>query len=155
MAMIFVLLAVGCDQATKALVREHIAPRKQTEFAGGALVLTHVENAGAFLSAGSGLSGAPRLLLLVVLPAVILAIGLLFILTHEAVRKMLLGGVVCVVGGGAGNLYDRMLRGAVTDFMQIDLFLVRTGIFNVADVFISAGVLLIAADALFHRVRSY
>ena len=57
-------------------------------------------------------------------------------------RGILLG-LACIVGGGIGNLWDRTLYGSVTDFMLIDFDVVRTGIFNVADVSIMVGVGLV------------
>jgi signal peptidase II len=52
---------------------------------------------------------------------------------------MVLGGAM-FLGGALGNLIDRALRdgGRVVDFAQIDLGLVSTGVFNVADVFLMA-----------------
>ena len=48
-----------------------------------------------------------------------------------------------IVAGGLGNLYDRVFEGgAVTDFLNVGVGPLRTGIFNVADVAIVAGVLL-------------
>lgn len=49
-----------------------------------------------------------------------------------------------IVGGGLANWLDRMLHdGAVTDFVSLGLGPLRTGIFNVADVAIVAGLLLL------------
>lgn len=48
-----------------------------------------------------------------------------------------------VVGGGIGNLIDRIAYGSVTDFYQIKLGIFKTGIFNMADVSVTIGVLLI------------
>ncbi len=45
-----------------------------------------------------------------------------------------------IIGGGIGNLYDRILYGSVTDFLHMDFQLFRTGIFNMADVSIMIGV---------------
>jgi signal peptidase II len=53
-------------------------------------------------------------------------------------------GLALVAGGGLGNLVDRFrLRGYVIDFMNLGLGPVRTGVFNVADVAIVAGVILL------------
>jgi signal peptidase II len=52
-------------------------------------------------------------------------------------------GLGLVAGGGAANWLDRVLNaGAVTDFVRIDLGVARTGIFNLADVFVLAGAAL-------------
>jgi signal peptidase II len=48
-----------------------------------------------------------------------------------------------LAGGGAGNLWDRLAGGAVTDFLNLGIGPVRTGIFNVADLAIVAGVVVL------------
>ena len=48
-------------------------------------------------------------------------------------------GLSFIIGGGIGNIYDRIVHGSVTDFLHIDLGLFRTGIFNMADVSIMVG----------------
>jgi signal peptidase II len=45
-----------------------------------------------------------------------------------------------LIGGGIGNIYDRIKFGSVTDFLHIDFILFRTGIFNLADVSIMIGI---------------
>jgi signal peptidase II len=56
-------------------------------------------------------------------------------------------GIIFIIGGGVGNLYDRIIHGSVTDFMHIDFVIFQTGVFNVADMSIMAGMGLILLDA--------
>lgn len=58
-------------------------------------------------------------------------------------------GFGCIVGGALGNLIDRFIDGVVTDYFQVGTF----PIFNVADSFITIGVLFLLADA-FGMVRN-
>jgi len=44
-------------------------------------------------------------------------------------------------------LYDRVMHGSVTDFMHIDFIIFQTGIFNVADMSIMAGMFIIIIDS--------
>jgi signal peptidase II len=61
-------------------------------------------------------------------------------------------GVSLIIGGGFGNLLDRMLhRGAVVDFMNMGVGNLRTGIFNLADVAIVIGAGTLLAWGLFFR----
>jgi len=46
-----------------------------------------------------------------------------------------------ILGGGLSNLYDRIAYGKVVDFMNMGIGDLRTGIFNVADMFILAGII--------------
>ena len=62
-------------------------------------------------------------------------------------------GLACVLGGGIGNLYDRVLYGSVTDFLHIDFGLFQTGIVNLADVSIMVGAGLLAMEMFLKRKR--
>ncbi len=54
-------------------------------------------------------------------------------------------GIALIIGGGIGNLIDRLLRnGSVSDFMNMGVGRLRTGIFNFADLFLIAGVVTFA-----------
>ncbi|MFA6946987.1 MAG: signal peptidase II [Pedobacter sp.] len=68
--------------------------------------------------------------------------------------KILLTGWCFVIGGGIGNLYDRIVHGSVTDFLHLDLGVFQTGIFNMADVSIMLGmVLILSGSVLFSKDR--
>jgi signal peptidase II len=60
-------------------------------------------------------------------------------------------GAAFVIGGGIGNLYDRIMFGSVTDFLHIDFVIFQTGIFNFADVSIMIGMAMIIAAAYVNR----
>nr|WP_210340299.1 signal peptidase II [Microvirga splendida] len=70
--------------------------------------------------------------------------------TWSALRARGLGertGFGLIAGGALGNLIDRVLDGAVTDFLDLHPMAWRLFTFNIADVFISAGVALLVIDA--------
>lgn len=68
------------------------------------------------------------------------------------VKEMPLSSVIVwslVLSGGLGNLFDRIMHdGRVIDFMNLGIAGLRTGIFNVADVCITIGVLLLVLEVL-------
>ncbi len=137
------LALVGCDQATKALARDTLASSPPISLLGGAVRFQYVENPGAFLSLGAGLSPQWRFLLGVVFSGAALA-ALAVFATRSAklsmAQRLSLG---LVVAGGLGNLVDRLVNdGRVVDFVSLGVGPLRTGIFNVADVAITAGVLV-------------
>ncbi|HTH57917.1 MAG TPA: signal peptidase II [Cyclobacteriaceae bacterium] len=147
-----VLLAnVGCDRISKGIVRqimEHHAPivlLKQH------LTITKVENAGAFLSTGSALPEPLKAIALKVLPVMALCFAMAYVLKAKNLSIVTATGICFFIGGGIGNIYDRIVYGSVTDFAHIDFVLFRTGIFNMADVSIVMGVILIALDVLKRR----
>ena len=59
-------------------------------------------------------------------------------------------GLALLIGGALGNLVDRITTGQVLDFMETPL---RPGVFNVADVMINMGTLLVLVGGLLHRDR--
>jgi signal peptidase II len=60
-------------------------------------------------------------------------------------------GLSLVLGGAAGNLYDRIVRGTVTDFIEVYHGTWSFPAFNVADSAITAGAILLLMDVLLHR----
>ena len=60
-------------------------------------------------------------------------------------------GLTFIVGGGLGNIIDRIHYGSVTDFLHMDFGIVRTGIFNLADVSIMIGAILIMLISIFQK----
>lgn len=66
----------------------------------------------------------------------------------HAQRKNLAVGLGLVIGGALGNLIDRLIYGAVADFFQFFAFGYSWYVFNVADVAITLGVIVLLYDAL-------
>ena len=141
--LLVISVNIGCDQVSKSIVRHNIAYNQTIEVIDRNLILTKVENTGAFLSLGDELPQPARSILLVLLPTLALLLTLGVALFNAQLDKAVVLGLCCVVGGGIGNIFDRLYYGSVTDFLHIDLNLVRTGVFNMADVSIMAGALLI------------
>jgi signal peptidase II len=148
-AIVIILASnIGCDQVSKSLVRERLDKRERVELAGDYFILTRVENTGAFLSMGNSLPVPLRITLLSVLPALIMIYGLYFLFTKRSLSWISILGLCFIIGGGIGNLYDRIVYGSVTDFLHMDFVIFRTGIFNMADVSIMIGTALILFHAL-------
>ncbi|QDG52546.1 signal peptidase II [Persicimonas caeni] len=144
--VLFVLLgSVGCDQVTKVAARQHLDGRGTLSYLGDTFRLTYAENHGAFLGMGSSLPEGMRTLIFTGLVAVFLLGLLVWVLRTADISKMAVVAASLVIGGGIGNLIDRVaFNGGVTDFMNMGIGSLRTGIFNVADVWIMAGVVLLA-----------
>src|SRR6478609_3001652 len=141
--LVILISSVGCDQISKNIVRQSIEYNEQIGFVNDYLTLTKVENKGAFLSLGNELPNALRIIFLIALPVFVMTYGLFFLFTKTNLSKSMLVGISFVLGGGIGNMYDRIVHGSVTDFMHIDFVIFQTGIFNMADVSIMTGMFLI------------
>jgi signal peptidase II len=131
---------VGCDQATKSAARSFLNIGKTESLFHDVLRLQVTENRGAFLSLGASLSAHLRFVFFTAASAVLL-LGLAFAtLFAKRLSQWQIGALAMIVGGGASNLLDRLTdAGRVTDFLNVGIGPVRTGIFNLADMAILAG----------------
>ncbi len=148
-----ILVNIGCDQISKEVVRNSIDKYERIELIKSNFILTNVENTGAALSLGSDLPPALKVLFLQILPIIMLLILLRMIIVRTELSPWAVIGLAFAIGGGIGNIYDRVLYGSVTDFMHIDLGFVKTGIFNMADVSVVIGMILILVDFAFSQNR--
>lgn len=140
--LMIVIANIGCDQVTKTIVRNKIGENERITI-GDHILLTKVENSGAFLSLGNSLPQFTRTFLFSALPVLLLGFGFYYLLTNKNIPTVKLIGFCFVIGGGLGNIFDRIVHGSVTDFMHISFPVFRTGIFNMADVSITFGVLIV------------
>ncbi|SKB87397.1 signal peptidase II [Daejeonella lutea] len=141
-----IFLNIGCDQVTKNIARNQIEYHEIIPVIDNFLTLTKVENSGAFLSLGSNLPDFIKVLVLNVLPIMVMLWGLYLVVEKTNMSRLLVVGLCFVIGGGTGNLYDRMRYGSVTDFLHLNFGIFETGIFNMADVSIMVGMGLIFID---------
>ena len=140
--LLLVVANVSCDQISKSIVRENIDPHERIPVVEDHFTLMKVENTGAFFGLGQDLAPTTKKIVLNLLPsiAILLMLGLLFFQTH--LSNLTVAGMSFTVGGGIGNIIDRVAYGSVTDFMHMDFVLFETGIFNMADVSIMVGLAL-------------
>jgi signal peptidase II len=114
---------------------------------GDVFQLQYTPNEGGFLGLGAGLPASVRFWLFTVLVGAVLVGALRFVwVSQEMNHPVNILGVSLTIGGGLGNLIDRLLNdGKVVDFVSVGVGDLRTGIFNLADVaiMIGPGVLLI------------
>jgi signal peptidase II len=138
------LASAGCDHATKHLARGVLSDSPGFSLAGDSVRFELASNPGGFLSLGGGLEPELRsALFLVVVPLVVVFVCVV-VLRSGSASVGALAGLGLVAGGGLANWLDRLLNdGAVTDFVQLGLGPLRTGIFNVADVLVIAGAIVL------------
>lgn len=151
--IIFLILLtnISCDQASKKIVRQEIDYNQEIQVIPNHFTLTHVENTGAFLSMGNSLPNPLKFMLLSLLPLLAIGFGIYYISTKQEVNKAGLLGFCCIIGGGIGNIFDRMVYGSVTDFLYLRWGVLHTGIFNFADVSIMFGMGIILIFSFLKR----
>ena len=143
--LLFVVAAVciGCDQATKRLAEFALKELPPMSFFGNTFRLEYAENPGAFLGIGGELPDWERWLLLTVASSAILVLLTVFVCLRRDLRLGELCGYTFILAGGMSNMIDRIMAGVVIDFMNIGIGSLRTGIFNVADMAIMAGLFIV------------
>ena len=140
---------VGADQAAKRLAVEHLRGTPPISFLADTVRLQYAENTGAFLGLGKTLSARQRFWAFTVATAALLAGLGVFLVLHWDTHHLSFVALALVLAGGVGNLLDRLLHdGRVIDFLNLGIGPLRTGIFNVADVGITAGVVLLWIGSL-------
>ena len=133
-----VFLNIAFDQISKIWVRNNFDSYIENSIVGDIFTLIKVENTGAFLGMGSELSEIPRVLLLIVLPIIVLVSITIYTYIDKSLDK------ISIIGGGIGNIFDRIVYGSVTDFLYLDFGgIFKTGIFNIADLSVTTGMILI------------
>ncbi|GGI27873.1 signal peptidase II [Pedobacter mendelii] len=144
----FLLLNIGCDQVSKNIVRNKISEYEHISIVKDRFTLTKVENSGAFLSLGDQMPYILRLIFLMGLPILFLGYGLYFLFSKPNLPQSMQIALCFLIGGGIGNLYDRIVHGSVTDFMHIDFYVFETGVFNFADISIMIGVGILLVQSI-------
>jgi signal peptidase II len=130
------VILIGADQALKCWTVTHLALGESTELLPGVLQLTRLHNYGA---AWSSLSGK-TVVLLIVTAALLIAVA--WLLVKKIVRHRLgVAAGLFILGGGLGNMIDRVWHGYVVDMLDISP-LFEYPVFNLADCFVVVGAVL-------------
>lgn len=139
-----IVLTIAVDQISKIIVRTYVVPSERSNIIGTYFTLHNVENVGAFLGMGSDLSPLLKLILLLILPIVVLSFVTYHIFKDQSLDKISVFAFASIIGGGIANVFDRVVYGSVTDFFHINLGgIFRTGIFNMADLSVTTGMILL------------
>ena len=139
-----VFLSIALDQISKIWVRNNFEGYIEHSIIGDIFTLIKVENTGAFLGMGSELSETLRILLLIVLPIIVLISISIYTYIDKSLDKISIIGFSLIIGGGVGNIFDRIVYGSVTDFLYLNFGgIFKTGIFNIADLSVTCGMILI------------
>jgi signal peptidase II len=150
--LVAVTATIGCDRVTKHVAATTLSQSPSQSFVADTFRLEYVENTGAFLGLGADwprpvrttVFGVGNALLLVALPLVA---------SRQRWPPRALLGLALFVAGGASNLADRLTQGVVIDFMNVGVGSLRTGIFNVADMAIMLGAVILVLEGC--RSRSH
>jgi signal peptidase II len=150
-AMIFLVIitCVGCDQVSKSYATITLANRQPISVFGEMFRLKYSENTGAMMGVGGDLPPSVRFWILVVFAGCALVAILTYTIVGKNLQKLDILSFSLILGGGAGNLIDRLFKGGVViDFMILTLGFLKTAIFNLADTAVLIGLLLLVISNL-------
>lgn len=139
----------GCDRVTKHLAMTTLAGMPEQSFLADTIRLDYHENPGGFLSAGATWRPEVRVAVFQAANGAFL-LGILVFAARHQWSRLGAAGLLMFVAGAISNLVDRIAMGRVVDFLNVGIGPFRTGIFNVADVAIMAGIALLLVE---HRRR--
>jgi signal peptidase II len=138
------------DQATKLFVQAHMALYQSIAIIPNYLDLTYTLNPGAAFSMLADAPAWVREAFLLSMAAAAIVVLIVLIVRSERVSINSIAFAL-ILGGAAGNLIDRAVRGRVIDFMRAHYYDLNYPVFNVADSAISIGVVLIILASFFGR----
>lgn len=156
-ALLWTAAVLVADRASKLAIEAHVDGWDTIVVIPGFFQIVHTQNPGIVFGLFAGSSSALQPVLLgVASAAVLVGVFLYFWRLPEqlpAGQRHLRTALALILGGAAGNLYDRVTRGSVTDFLDFHLSGWHWPAFNVADSAITIGVLLLLLDAVRARPR--
>ena len=142
-----IILLVILDQLTKFLVVKLIPLNNAVILIRNFLKFYYIQNTGAAFGMFSG-----YLILLIIITFVVLYFLYKEIKTSK-IDNLNICSLVLIISGSIGNLIDRVFRKYVIDFISFTLFKHEMAIFNVADIYITIGVIIYLLGIL--RERNY
>ena len=142
--IIILTILVAIDQITKLIAVERLMPIGTYPVIPGILSFTYLENRGA----GFGILQGARWFFVAVTIVTLIAIAYYYIkLPQKKPFNYIRVGLVIIAAGAIGNGIDRLLNGFVVDF--IHLRFINFPVFNIADIYVTVGAVLLAVLALF------
>lgn len=142
-----IVLAVCLDQGSKTLATMSLTDGEKISVIEGIVELRLRHNRGVAWGMGASLPSAVQR---IVFPVVGTIIGFVLVVYYKRLRRedrIRKAAVALVIGGGLGNLFDRIRGGSVVDFIAIHMGgegWTMSGTFNLGDVWLIVGVLMLA-----------
>ncbi|MFO0547034.1 MAG: signal peptidase II [Polyangiaceae bacterium] len=144
---LFTASLVGCDHVTKHVAERSLAGTRPLSVVPGWLDLRYTQNFDTAFSLTRPFAVEHKPIVLAIVALAMLALVAVLWWQHRAARWPVHAGFGLIVGGALGNALDRIFRGYVVDFVH----LAHWPVFNVADVAVVAGALLLMLDQLRNR----
>jgi signal peptidase II len=149
--ILLAMLVVLVDRCTKRLVTARIAMYTHIQIIPGFFRLTHTENTGAAFSLFADSPSHWKTVLLIGFS--LIAMVIVSVLLWRQSRALTITGIALslILGGAAGNFWDRVASGRVVDFLLFYVKQYQWPVFNLADSAIVIGAGLLVIEILFHK----
>ncbi len=149
--LLLTLSLFGCDHATKIAAKASLANGRTVDVVSGVLELRYAPNPDTAFSLlrAFGIDRTPSIILLAASAFALVGVVAMWTAARKRASRAQHIGFALVLSGALGNVVDRAVRGYVVDFIH----LTRWPIFNVADVAVVAGVILLGLCSLFQREK--
>ena len=141
------------DRATKAWFETQTDESWRHEVVRHFIYLVHSRNPGIAFSFFAD-SHSPWLRVLLIGGALVVICALAWLLVAGQGGAVVCAGLALLLGGATGNVTDRIIHGAVTDFLEVWIGSYRWPAFNVADSAITIGAIFLILDLLFSSKES-
>lgn len=139
------------DRATKAYFEAATPLGWRHELIPNFIYLVHSRNTGIAFGVFSQTAGTGTRIALIAGSLVVIAALCWLLVTSRQASLLSSAGLALLLGGATGNVTDRILHGAVTDFFEVLFGSYAYPAFNVADSAITIGAILLLCDLLFTR----
>jgi signal peptidase II len=142
------LAVVAADRATKAVIEIFTPEGYRRSVINNLIYIVHARNPGIAFGIFSDSRSKWLTLSLILGSLAVMGVLSWMLIAGPAGARLSQAGLALILGGATGNLTDRLLHGAVTDFFEVLLGPYHWPAFNVADSAITIGAILVALDLL-------
>ncbi len=149
--LLIALVIVLLDRWTKHVVARRIALYSHIQVIPGFFQLTHTENTGAAFSLFADSNAHWKTAMLIAFSVVALTVVSALLWKNHHAHIVTGIGLSLIMGGALGNLWDRLARGRVVDFLLFYVKQYQWPVFNLADSAIVVGAGLLVLEILFHK----
>jgi signal peptidase II len=144
--LIIILVIFIVDFKVKTYIEKTKEMHKKEEILNGNIIIERYHNKGAILNSMDHKPGLVKIISSIMLGTIFLVFSVLLTKKGNILYKL---GLSLILGGAASNVYDRIKKGYVVDYFSFK-FLKRV-IFNLSDLFIFIGAVLISVVSLFEK----
>jgi signal peptidase II len=149
--LLIAFVVVVLDRWTKHMAARGIPLYRHIQIIPGFFSLTHTENTGAAFSLFADSTGPWKTGLLIAFSVIALIVVSILLWKNHPAHVATGVGLSLIMGGALGNLWDRMVRGHVVDFLLFYVKRYQWPVFNLADSAIVVGAGLLVLEILFHK----